>query len=131
MDCTRRQPWHPRHLDDESVTVSHLDLVLAGLGGQAVLVEVVEVGVEERLLGGDPLAGVVDQHHVEQLEAGRLQLLHRALQVHCGPVGERGLGAGAWLEHNTVPSSLSDHLSYPQVAKYSIFRIRRNPFHTR
>jgi len=38
------------------------DVVFAGLGGQRHLVQIVEVGVEQRPPGGDPLGGVVDQH---------------------------------------------------------------------
>ena len=69
----------------------YFDLVLAGLGWQGGLVQVVEVWVEQSLLGGDPLGGVVHQHLLEQVQPGRLDLLHAVLQAHCLPVGERSL----------------------------------------
>ena len=42
--------------------LSALDVVIAGLGGQGLLVQIVKVGVEEGPPGRDPLGGIVDQH---------------------------------------------------------------------
>ena len=112
-------------LDPRQVHLLELDVVLAGLGGQGSLVQVVEVGVleglvgggggeegrrcagisgagcemrrrgvEEHLLGGDPLAGVVDEHFLQEVQAGRLQGLHGGAQGIRAPVGEGRLEVG-------------------------------------
>ena len=64
------------------------DLILAGLGRKGVLVEVVKVGVEQGLLGRDPLSGVIDQHRHQQVQASRVNFLHAVLQTHRRPVGK-------------------------------------------
>ena len=68
------------------------DVVLSGLGGKGVLLEIVEVGVSERDLGGDPLLRVVDEHGLEEVEAGGVEeLLHVLAEAVGGPAGEGGL----------------------------------------
>lgn len=52
----------PKSAVDITIVRLALDVLLASLGGQRLLIKVVEVGVEEGAPGGDPLRGVIDQH---------------------------------------------------------------------
>lgn len=64
------------------------DLVLSGLGGEGILVEVIKVGVEQGLLRRDPLGGVIDKHGLQQVQTSRVNFLHAVLQTHRLPVWE-------------------------------------------
>ena len=74
-----------------SCSCSKLDLVLSRLGGQGGLIKVIKVGVEDRLLSGDPLGRIVDEHLLQEVVAEGINLLHAILQSHRRPIGETRL----------------------------------------
>ena len=68
--------------------ISNFNVELARFGWQGVFIKVIEVRVEERLLGRDPLAGVVHQHLLQQVQPRSVDLLHATFQVKATPIGE-------------------------------------------
>jgi len=55
---------------------------------------VLEVRVVASLLGGDAAGGVVDEHHLEEIETLVIKVLAEGLAVIPQPLGERGLEVG-------------------------------------
>jgi|LakMenEpi03Aug12_release.lakeMendotaPanAssembly.Ray.scaffolds.fasta_scaffold2941670_1 hypothetical protein len=52
----------PKSAVDITIVRLALDVLLASLGGQRLLIKVVEERVVEGVPGRDPLRGVIDQH---------------------------------------------------------------------
>ena len=65
--CPTLMPVQHQH---HSQLSGNLDLILARLCRESLLVQVVKVGVQQRSLGRDPLAGVVHQHFHQQIIPG-------------------------------------------------------------
>lgn len=62
--------------------------------GAGVVVEALEVGVVAGLLGRDAAGGVVDEHHLEKVQARLVQVRAKGRGGVACPLGEGGLEVG-------------------------------------
>lgn len=63
----------------------------AVVGGSRIILK---VWVVASLLGRDAAGGIIDQHHLQQVETLVVEILAQRLTVIASPLGERGLEIG-------------------------------------
>ena len=75
------------------VVVSILVITIAVVSGGSAL-RILKIRMVARLLGGDATRGVVDEHHLEKIEANVVEVGAERLGFVANPLGERRLEVG-------------------------------------
>lgn len=97
VHCSSVYPVQKKKAGVSAVIWKSSCVAVVGLGGCVVL----EIGVVAGGLGRDATGWIVDEHHLQQVEAVLIEVLAEGLTVIAGPLRKRGLEV--WVASHTGP----------------------------